>query len=218
MKVLGISGSPRPGGATERLVRSVLDGVEECETELISLAGRQIGGCIACMGCVADNTCRVLDDMWRLRALVVEADAYVIGAANYYGTLNALAHCFLERWYQFCHGNCGAVAGKIAIAVSVGAVETEAPARAIQRLFRYHRVECIGSISAKGAVASFSSGCGENGTECAVHPARRVATKRVEQTIPDLSKQPGICEEAHRLGRQLSMRLLEREETPGEEK
>jgi multimeric flavodoxin WrbA len=108
MKVLGVSGSPRKDKSTDRLVREVLDAVG-VETEFVSLAGKRIGPCIACLGCVKDNVCKVNDDMEQLRSKIVEADAYVIGAANYFSMLNGLSHCFLERFYQFRHRELGAV-------------------------------------------------------------------------------------------------------------
>lgn len=119
MKVLGISGSPREEETTSKLVREVLRGAE-CEKEFVSLSGLQIGPCIACLRCVRDNVCKVHDDMVRLREKIVTADAYVIGAANYYGMLNGLAHCFLERFYQFRHREGTSVAGKLDVAVGVG--------------------------------------------------------------------------------------------------
>ena len=91
MKVLGVSGSPRKGKTTDRLVKEVLSGVD-VETEFVSLAGKKIGACIACLGCVEDNVCKVKDDMTALREKIVEADAYVVGAANYFSVLNGLAH------------------------------------------------------------------------------------------------------------------------------
>jgi len=112
MKVLGVSGSPRKGHTTDRLVQEVLKGVE-CETGFVSPAGKKIGPCIACLRCVEDNVCKVRDDMERLRPKLLEADAYVVGAANYFMTLNGLAHCFLERFYQFRHREGKAVAGKL---------------------------------------------------------------------------------------------------------
>ena len=102
MKVLGISGSPRKGENCDRLVKEVLSTIS-VETEFVSLAGKRIGPCIACLGCVEDNICKVKDGMAELRQKIIEADAYVIGAANYYSVLNGLSHCFLERFYQFRH-------------------------------------------------------------------------------------------------------------------
>ena len=83
MKVLGVSGSPRKDKSTDRLVKEALDAVG-VEMEFVSLAGKTIGPCIACLGCVKDNVCKVHDDMEQLRQPIVEADAYVIGTANYF--------------------------------------------------------------------------------------------------------------------------------------
>lgn len=94
MKVLGISGSPRRNQTTEGLVEAVLSTVG-CETELISLADKTVGPCIACLGCVEDNVCKVDDDIAE----------------------NGLTHCFLERFYQFRHRGGREVAGKLGVAV-----------------------------------------------------------------------------------------------------
>lgn len=62
MKVLGISGSPRKGHTTDKLVQEVLNGIE-CDTEFISLAGKEISACTCCLGCIDDNVCKIQDDM-----------------------------------------------------------------------------------------------------------------------------------------------------------
>ena len=104
MRLLGISGSARNETASgvHALVRTVLDATG-LAYELVSLKGKTIKGCIACLGCVKDNVCKVKDDLEPLRDKIVEADAYVIGAPNYYSGMNALTHAFLERWFQFRH-------------------------------------------------------------------------------------------------------------------
>ena len=50
MKIVGISGSPRKGGNTEILIKEALKGAEEegCDTEFISLAGKDIKHCLGC--------------------------------------------------------------------------------------------------------------------------------------------------------------------------
>jgi len=44
-----------------------------CEYEIVSLRGKQISGCIACLGCVKDNIRKVKDDFGPLREKLVEA-------------------------------------------------------------------------------------------------------------------------------------------------
>jgi len=81
MKILGVSGSSRDEETSNcyRLVKKVLESTG-MKYELISLRGKVIRGCIACLGCVKDNVCVVKDDLTPLRDKIVEADAYVIGA------------------------------------------------------------------------------------------------------------------------------------------
>jgi hypothetical protein len=77
MKILGIVGSSRKEGVSSvhQLVTTVLENTGY-DFELVSLRGKKIGGCIACLGCVKDNICKVKDDLTDLRPLIAEADVY----------------------------------------------------------------------------------------------------------------------------------------------
>ncbi len=206
MKVLGIAGSPRKGETTEKLVKEVLSAVD-ADTEFVSLARKDIGPCIACLGCVEDNVCKVEDDMRELREKIVEADAYVVGAANYYSTLNARAHCFLERFYQFRHREGKTVAGKLGIAVGVGGGDGQPVVDAIKTFFQYNQIECVGEVTAKGAACCFICGYGETCKVGAIHMFFGPGTKITPEIIPDLSKQPDKTEAAHAAGQELTRRL-----------
>lgn len=206
MKVLGISGSPRKNHTTDLLVKAVLDSVE-VETEFISLAGMQISPCIACLGCAKDNICKLNDDMQGLRQKIIDADAYVIGAANYYSMLNGLAHCFLERFYQFRHNEGKSVAGKLGIAVGVGGSDGDPVVNNIKNFFQYNQVECIGEVSAQGAASCFTCGYGETCKVGAIHMFFGEGTKITPEIIPDLSKQADKIKHAQELGRTLTQRL-----------
>ena len=208
MKVLGISGSPRKGSATDQLVQEVLSSVE-CDKEFIPLSGKRIGACIACLGCVKDNVCVVDDDMRQLRDEIVSADAYVIGAANYFSMLNGLGHCFLERWYQFRHREYGGVAGKLGVAVGVGGGDGDAPVQNIRKFFEYNQIECIGSVTGQGPAACFTCGYGETCKVGAIHLLFGPGTKITPEITPNLSKQPDSIAEARRLGSELTRRLHE---------
>ena len=117
MKILGISGSPRKESQSGvyKLVQTVLENTG-VDYELISLRKKTITGCIACLGCVKDNVCKVEDDLTPLREKIVAADAYVFGSPNYYATLNATTHALLERWFQFRHQTGNLLWGKLAVA------------------------------------------------------------------------------------------------------
>lgn len=206
MKVLGISGSPREDETTSKLVREVLRGVE-CEKEFVSLSGLQIGPCTACLRCVRDNVCKVHDDMEELREKIVAADAYVIGAANYYGVLNGLAHCFLERFYQFRHREGKCVAGKLGVAVGVGGSSGEPVTENIRTFFQYNQIECLGEVTAQGAASCFRCGYGETCKVGAIHNSFGPGAKITPEITPDILKQPDKIESAQALGRMLSGRL-----------
>ena len=208
MKILGISGSTRKDGVsgTSKLVQIVLENTG-CDYELVSLRGKKIAGCIACLGCVKDNICTVQDDLVELRAKSVEADAYVIGAPNFYSAMNATTHAFLERWYQFRHQEGDTLWGKLGVAIGVGGTSGQYPADEIEKLFLYNFVETVAKVAGQGAASCFSCGYGET---CKVgvptlHYGEGVKIK--PDMIPDVTKQPDVVESAAAAGKLLGQRL-----------
>jgi multimeric flavodoxin WrbA len=210
MKILGISGSTRRDeqSGTHTLVRTVLEATG-CEFELVSLRGRNIGGCIACLGCVKTNVCVLDDDLKPLREQIEAADAYVIGAPNFYTGLNAVTHAFLERWYQFRHRSGDALWGKLAVAVGVGGGTGRAPADAIEKFMLYSFIETVAKVTGQGAASCFSCGYGET---CAVGVPRMMfgeGVKITEEMIPGVAKQPEVLAAARQAGETLGARLRE---------
>jgi multimeric flavodoxin WrbA len=206
MKVLAISGSPRAGSTTDKLVQEVLQGVE-CESEFVGLAGKRIGPCIACLGCVEDNVCVLEDDLQPMREKIVEADAYVIGAANYFANINALSHCFMERWYQFRHREGDAVKGKPVVLVGVGGGDAETPVEVLTRFAEYNQLDVVGSVTALGPACCFTCGYGETCKVGAIHMFFGPGTEVTEEITPRLEKQPEARGTARKLGARLSSRL-----------
>ncbi len=205
MKILGISGSPRQE-STARLVQEVLDATGET-TEFISLKDKKIGGCIACLGCVKENICVVKDDMQDLRRKIVEADAYVIGAANYFMSLNGLLHCFLERWYQFRHRSGQAIAGKLAVAVGVGGATGAPIVNQIETFMAYNLIDTVAKVSGQGAACCFICGYGETCEVGAVRMMMGPNAKITDEIIPRLDKQPAVLSAARDAGKMMGDRL-----------
>ncbi len=60
MKVLLISGSPKPNGNTTQLLQECAKVIQETgvETEIVSFAGMKIEACIACMKCSKEGRVR----------------------------------------------------------------------------------------------------------------------------------------------------------------
>ena len=207
MKVLGISGSGRQGATTDLLVREVLAGVGAAETEFISLAGKNIRPCIACLGCVKDNVCVLKDDLAEIRQRIVDADAYVIGGANYFNVLNGLTHCFLERWYQFRHQEGKAVAGKLGVAVGVGGGDGAPVIENIRTFFQYNQIDCVDTVTAQGVACCFTCGYGETCKVGAIHMFFGPGTKITDEITPSLARQPEALAAARAAGKTLSDRL-----------
>ncbi len=205
MKILGISGSPRQE-TTSALVQRVLDATG-LDTEFVSLAGKRIGPCIACLGCVNDNVCVLRDDMAGLRESIVNADALVIGGANFYSQPNALLHCFLERWYQFRHREGTAVTGKLAVAVGVGGMNGMPVVDGIEMLMLYNLIDTVAKVTAQGAACCFTCGYGETCKVGAIHMMFGPGTKITEDITPSLEKQPDALAAADSAGALLAKRL-----------
>jgi multimeric flavodoxin WrbA len=82
-----------------------------------------------------------------LREKIVQADAYVIGAPNYYSGLNATTHALLERWFQSRHQEGNSLWGKLGVAVGVGGTMGYFPAGEIQKLFLYNFIETVAKVA-----------------------------------------------------------------------
>ena len=208
MKILGVVGSTRKSDASgvHTLVQTVLAHTG-CEYELVALRGKAVSGCIACLGCVKDNICKVKDDMAGMRAKIVEADAYVIGAPNYYSTLNAVTHAFVERWFQFRHQEGNLLWGKLAVAVGVGGTSGAYPADELEKFFLYNFIETVAKVTGQGAASCYSCGYGETckvGIPTLLHGP---GVKITEDMIPDVARQPQTMQTAAAAGRLLGERL-----------
>jgi multimeric flavodoxin WrbA len=210
MKILGISGSPRAPDVSGvyKLVKIVLEATG-LDYELISLRGKQINGCIACMGCVKDNICKVKDDMADLRDKIIEADAFVVGAPNYYMGINALTRAFLERLYQFRHRTGTTLWGRLAVAVGVGGSSGQVCCEQIEKFMGYRFIETVAKVAGKGAASCYTCGYGETcqvGVPVMFHGE---GVKITDELIPDVMKQQELIASAQKAGKILKNRLTE---------
>lgn len=99
MKIIGIEGSPRKNGNTEKLVRRVLAGVEEAggSTEFFKLADLTINHCQGCGVCRATGACTVKDDMDRLVDAIQQSDGVVLGSPIYVWQVSGMTKVFMDR-------------------------------------------------------------------------------------------------------------------------
>ena len=210
MKILGISGSPRNNekSGVYSLVKTVL-GHTGMEFEMISLRNKKISGCIACLGCVKDNVCKVEDDFKALRDKIIEADAYVLGGPNYFSTLNVISHAFLERFYQFRHQEGNLLMGKLAVAIGISGTAGSGhfPADEIEKFFLYNFVETVAKVTGQGAASCYDCGYGETcriGITAFNHGS---GVKISPEMIPNVKKQDDVINCAAEAGILLADRL-----------
>jgi multimeric flavodoxin WrbA len=101
VKVLGVSGSPRRGRNTEKLLSIALEAAEGAgaEVELISLAEMKITSCRGCNTCVREKRCPLdeEDDMGIVKGRLQEADAVVFAAPSYFGGVPGIMKSMMDR-------------------------------------------------------------------------------------------------------------------------
>jgi multimeric flavodoxin WrbA len=108
MKVIAFNGSSRKEGNTAILLNLVLDELkaEGIETEIYSLAGKPIQGCIACFKCFEKKNQRCAVDKDIVNECIqkmIEADGILLGSPTYFADVSASMKALIER--------CGMVAG-----------------------------------------------------------------------------------------------------------
>jgi multimeric flavodoxin WrbA len=169
--ILGISASGRKEvrdengrllkGVNDHIVRYVLEKTEE-PYEYISLSGKMILGCQACLECAKDNICILEDDWTEIRDRMFAADAVVFGAPNYYGMINAHGHAFLERTFSLRHRERFPLAGKINAIIVSGRSEDNPSEMYIRKMFRSnYMAEPIGVVHVTGIAQCYTCGFGE---------------------------------------------------------
>jgi len=102
MKVVAFNGSARKGGNTETLLKLVLAELEDqnIQTELISLAGKNLSGCIACYKCFKNKDRRCSgpsDEINQYISKMEEAQGIILGSPTYFADISANMKALIER-------------------------------------------------------------------------------------------------------------------------
>jgi multimeric flavodoxin WrbA len=122
MKVIAFNGSARKEGNTAILLNLVLEELKAAgvATELYSLAGKPIQGCIACMKCFEkkDRRCAVEKDVINeCIQKMVEADGILLGSPTYFADVSASMKALIERCGMVGRANSGLYKRKVGAAV-----------------------------------------------------------------------------------------------------
>lgn len=104
MKVIAVNGSPRKKWNTATLLQKTIDGAasQGAKTEIFHLYELNYKGCVSCFACKTKGgksygTCAVKDDLSSILKKVEKADAIVLGAPIYFGTVAGEMRSFMER-------------------------------------------------------------------------------------------------------------------------
>jgi multimeric flavodoxin WrbA len=204
MKILAVSGSPRieKRSSTLKLVKAIAENTG-CEYDLISLSGKNIRGCIGCGACSDDNICKLKDDFTPLRDKIVEADAYILGACNFFSHVNATMHAFLERFYQFRHHENNELWGKPAVTASVAGVNSAPIAQSLELFCMYNFIQVVDSVEGLGAPNCYYCKHGETCKVGTIVAAHGEGYKITEENTPCVSKDAVCMEKARQAGKNL---------------
>lgn len=100
VNIVGFSASPRLRGNTAWVVDTILEGAREHGAKVRSwnTASLDLQPCRACFACrTKDNRCVIQDDMPRVHASLLEAQALVLGVPIFMGQMSAQAKIFVDR-------------------------------------------------------------------------------------------------------------------------
>jgi multimeric flavodoxin WrbA len=122
MKVIAFNGSARKEGNTAILLNLVLDELKAkgIETELYSLAGKPVQGCIACFKCFEkkNKRCNVEKDIINeCIQKMVEADGILLGSPTYFADVSASMKALIERCGMVGRANSDLYKRKVGAAV-----------------------------------------------------------------------------------------------------
>lgn len=122
MKVVAFNGSARRKGNTQHLIDLALAELEArgVETESISLAGKPMRGCIACMKCFKnqDQRCILEDDMLNEYVKkMIEADGIILGSPTYFANMTPEIKALIDRAGMVSKANGEMLARKVGAAV-----------------------------------------------------------------------------------------------------
>lgn len=99
MRVLGLAGSPRRNGNTDKLLAEVLRGASSngAEVKNIVLSQLNISPCENCDACFTAGICKINDDMQDIYEELMLADRIVLASPLYFMGLTAQTKAVVDR-------------------------------------------------------------------------------------------------------------------------
>lgn len=98
MRVIGICGSARKDGNTEKALAEALKEVEKqgIETELITLADKKIEHCKHCNSC-KDGPCPTKDDVLEIMDKMKQSDGIIMASPTYFADVSSRLKTLFDR-------------------------------------------------------------------------------------------------------------------------
>ena len=126
MKILGLSFSPRKDGNTVVLLDQALSGAKEegAETELYTIAGKDITPCDGCWGSRKTGECHIKDDMQEVYEKLLEADGIIFGTPVYFYNMTGPGKTVIDRTIALGGRLANKVGGIVSVAGSFGLADT----------------------------------------------------------------------------------------------
>jgi multimeric flavodoxin WrbA len=99
MKVLGIYGSPRPGGNSDLLLDKVLEGAGSAGAEIQRIYVREmkISGCQECGGCDKTGECVIPDEMHKVYPKLLDSEILFLSSPIFFYGLPSQAKALVDR-------------------------------------------------------------------------------------------------------------------------
>lgn len=208
-QLIGISGSPVKNSNTDRLIKHILDN-SGLSTEFVKLSKINVRPCMACLGCAADNICKLNDDFPELAAKIRNAGAIVVGGFATYGAVNGLTKAFLERLFSLRH-RVGLNRGKLAVAVATGKGRgtpgLEGASNQIAQTLKHEGMIVLDQLEVTGNPVCLSCGFGETCPMSALPGVFGDDIKVTPEKFCKVEDQPEIWDRAKSLGRKIGQRL-----------
>ena len=173
MKILGICCSPRKGQTTFKAMEVCLAAAREVHekigTELVELADKKIGHCIACNICKQDLICGIDDDFGKLIPVLADKDVagIIIGTPVYFGSMTSQCKAFLDRCVVF-RRNGWLLRDKVGGVLAVGGVRhggQELTLQVVRAAMLCHDMICVGDGRPSGHFGAALYSGGERGIE-----------------------------------------------------
>jgi multimeric flavodoxin WrbA len=128
MKILAISCSPHVQGDTVTLLNEALAGAasEFADTELWSVAGKNLQPCEGCRACLGKGICKIKDDMPALLDKMVSADGIIFGTPVYFWDVTSQGKAIIDRTFSLNtpeRSLANKVGGIVVVAGSLGMID-----------------------------------------------------------------------------------------------